>query len=604
MALSGDGVEATEIYSKKIIDALNEQAIAPSELPAWFQSGGVSSDFYAPRFSLELESIAVPEYDAGYILVIGNWHPDISPGGTCFLAVEKAGRFTLFNIYSNFSDFGFNPGLGGSLDCSAKDATDDGVDEIIVDHWVGGRVGNMEMHIFDTSSLPPRALPFTPARNEYLTPDGFDWELLRSDDFKIHTYTEFGICDLYRTGNFRWNGEWFELTQGRIDFNLAIRNQQTFYYGCGWDISSLGDEMNIKDMISIVDDGINSLSPRSYDMPEQFDEIRLLNGVYHAFNGESEIARSVFTNIVNSPTTPDSVWVQPAMNALDIYRSQNDLYKVCSAIDICVDYFTREMGGPNPPGCANMNICDYGQAMQATISTAFPESPLEKVIENLKSVGVNIITYGWHDFDQDNRAELWFTVRHPHPRHLYADPYELWIAGQYEQGVKLLFVDEIPNLKVSYKMVDEEVGRVLTDYGYGKTVELVHHPDTGEPYITVRDLIVAEPVDQRVALFLELRQMILAGKDPEMIYNSLSAMDDQYTKCPLSGLYWDKYSANPPPGWREYDAYDCATFYYTVAFAAEMTGKNQEAVRRYYFVWAKYPDSPFATLAQWKLMEK
>ena len=228
--------------------------------------------------------------------------------------------------------------------------------------------------------------------------------------------------------------------------------------------------------------------------------------------------------------------------------------------------------------------------MQATISTAFPESPLEKVIENLKSVGVNIITYGWHDFDQDNRAELWFTVRHPHPRHLYADPYELWIAGQYEQGVKLLFVDELPNLKVSYRMVDGKTGRILTDYGYGKTIELVHHPDTGEPYVTVRDQVVTEPVDQRVTVFLELRQMILAGKDPEMIYNSLSVIDDQFSKCPFTVRYWDDNYLIPQ--WEEYDAYDCATFYYTVAFAAELAGKDQEAVRRYYSVWAEYPDSP------------
>ncbi|MGB8251752.1 MAG: hypothetical protein WCF08_00940, partial [Anaerolineaceae bacterium] len=338
---------------------------------------------------------------------------------------------------------------------------------------------------------------------------------------------------------------------------------------------------------------------------EMYDELRILKGVYSAFLGDKASAQSVFTDLVASPTIPESPWIEAAQDALTAYQSQNDLYRMCSAIDVCVDYFTLEMGGPDVPSCVYRNICDYGQAMQATISTAFPTSPLAKVIENLKSVGVNIITYGWRDFDLNNQAELWFTVRHPHSRYFYADPYEeFWIAGQYEQGVKLLLVDELPSLNVPFKTVGEDTGRILTDYGYGKTIELVHHPYTGEPFITVWDPIITEPVDQRVSLFLDLRQMVYEGKDPEVIYNSLSEMDDQFTKCPLTGLYWDEYSANPPPGWREYDAYDCATFYYTVAFAAELADKDQEAVRRYYSVWVEYPDSPFAILVQGKLVEK
>ena len=326
--------------------------------PTWFQSGEFSTEpeIFTPPFSLELEPITVPEYDAGYIIIIGNWSPDYSPGGACLLAVEKAEHFTLYKIYDNFSDSGFYPGMGGSLDCFAKDATEDGVDEIIVDHWVGGRVGYMEVHIFDTSALPPKALPFTPARNDYLSPDGFDWDLFRSDDFKIHAYTEFGLCDFYKAEDYQWNGKWFEVSKTQIDYRLTFDVNQKIDFNCGNDISSMGNELTSQDMISIADQAVISLSPGVFDLPQKHDELSILKGIYHAFIGDRDTAQSVFNEIVNLPTTPDSPWIPAAQNALAVYKGQADLYKMCSAIDICVDYFTQFMGDPD---LAELYLSEY-----------------------------------------------------------------------------------------------------------------------------------------------------------------------------------------------------------------------------------------------------
>jgi hypothetical protein len=47
--------------------------------------------------------------------------------------------------------------------------------------------------------------------------------------------------------------------------------------------------------------------------------------------------------------------------------------------------------------------------------------------------------------------------------------------------------------------------------------------------------------------------------------------------------------------------YDCAAIYYTLAFSAELAGKDTDAVKRYYAVWSVYPDSPFAMLTRLKL---
>ena len=72
-------------------------------------------------------------------------------------------------------------------------------------------------------------------------------------------------------------------------------------------------------------------------------------------------------------------------------------------------------------------------------------------------------------------------------------------------------------------------------------------------------------------------------------------IDRQYKNCPF------KYDNTQPLSSVYDDYYDCGAFYTTLAFAAELAGKDDEAVKRYYGVWSVYPDSPFALLAREKL---
>ena len=167
-----------------------------------------------------------------------------------------------------------------------------------------------------------------------------------------------------------------------------------------------------------------------------------------------------------------------------------------------------------------------------------------------------------------------------------------------------MLVDELRSTDVHFNFTAGESGKTLIDYDHGKTLEIIRHPDTEEPFIVVREPVVTEPVEGRISRYKELRKMLYEGNDPVMVYNHLSAMDAQFARCPFTVRYWEENSVTPPPGWREYDAYDCATFYYTVAFAAELAGEQREAVRRYHSLWSMYPDSPFAILAQHKLVDK
>ncbi|MBN2676933.1 MAG: hypothetical protein JXR32_02590, partial [Anaerolineaceae bacterium] len=596
MTLSGDAELAIRIYADRLGTALNAQGLSFGELPDWFKSGEAVSSIFSPEYTLMIEPITIPGHDSNFIVSIGHINDVETPGISCYLVMKEANQVKVDIIYNGYPTFGYFAMLRNNGFCYPKDVTGDGVDEIIVEQAGGGRLSSATLKVIDISTSPYTSLAFYNGQEEFI----YDWIediSLENGKYYINISKEYGLCDLTRNESLLWNGAWFELSSGSVLFSRSTD------YSCQSDITLFGNDLPVQDTLSVVSDALHAYRPQQYDLSQKYDELRILKGVYQAFSGDIEAARMSFINIVESATTPESIWIQAAQNAYDAYQSQDDLYRMCSAIDVCVDYFTFQMGGPDVPPCVYRNICDYGQSIRAALDTAFPTSPLDMVIDNLKSIGVNIIHYGWRDFDLDNQAEIWFLTRYPHTGFYGRVWYQLWIAGQYSEGVKVLLVDdEIIMSSVVFKVVPGSEGRVITDYGHGKTIELVRHPDTGEPLITVRTIDAQEPVDERVSRFKELRKMLYEGNDPVMVYKQLAVMDDQFTKCPFSVRYWDDLLVEPD--WRVRDEHDCATFYFTVAFAAELAGQENEAVRRYHAVWAQYPDSPFALLAQHKLVDK
>jgi hypothetical protein len=600
MSLAGEGDEATELYRQKMHAALTWDKIAPEDLPTWFKSGEFVSGYLAPNYTLELDPLEVPGYDSGHIVNLGKLHNINTPGGSCYLIVEKDDVFSTYTIHSGFPPFYYFFMMRNPLSCYAQDVTDDGIDEIIVDQYYGGHVGGTTINVYDTHSMPPKLMPFGPQQSAELT--AWNGYLHNFPEYQGKTQIQFdhpfGTCEVDGITYYQWNGAWFEVSKGSIE---VFQSPRTDYglLNCHDRIIRFSEGLDPQDGILIMDQTLRAYTPFAKDSVEVLDALKIMKGLFAAYSGDEVSARSAFAEAVNAPNKPGGVLVEPASKFLDAYQEPDDLYRACSLLTACVDYFAVFIGGPDAPTCITFPLCNYELALSSLASIAPADTPPSQVVAYLKSNGVNIPNWGWYDFDGDDQAEVWFTVRHPNR----VIP-ELWVAGQYPQGIKTMLVDELTSTDVHFKHITEETGKTLTGYEHGKTIEMVRHPDTKEPFIVVREPVVTEPVDGKSSRFKELRKMLYEGNDPVLIYNQLAAMDTQYTRCPFTVRYWDEMSATPPPGWREYDAYDCATFYYTVAFAAELAGQEREAVRRYHAVWAQFPDSPFAILAQHKLVDK
>ena len=325
-----------------------------------------------------------------------------------------------------------------------------------------------------------------------------------------------------------------------------------------------------------------------------------MKGLFAAYSGDHITARSTLAEAVNAPSKPGSVWVKPASKFLDAYQKPADLYQACSLLTACVDYFAVFIGGPDAPTCITFPLCNYELALSSLASTAPADTQLSQVIAYLKSNGVNIPNWGWYDFDGDDQSEVWFTVRHPKR----VTP-ELWVAGQYPQGIKAMRVDELTSTDVHFNPVAGETGKILTDYNHGKTIEMVRHPETKEPFIVVREPVITEPVDDRISRFEELRKMLYEGTDPVLIYNQLAAMDDQFTRCPFTIRYWDDNECRHHPEDGENTmpmiVPPSTTRWHSPRNWPVSSAKRSVVITRSGSV---YPDSPFAILAQYKLVDK
>ena len=586
MALSGDGDEATQIYADLIASALNGQEIEPLELPDWFQTGELNPGYFTQSFLLEIDPIQIPGYDASYIVTIGRPDDIDGPGGTCVLVVESTDQYASYVIHNGFPDFGFFATLRNPMGCFAKDVTDDGVDEIIFDQYTGGHVGTTTIAIYDVTSLPPKVMPFKPRQDPNLSV----WGGRIADYVQVNGKTQIqieeplGFCGIYAISDYQWNGKWFEIAGGWVDFSHSPDLSDDSLYQCSGQITKYASSVDAEAAVSIFDEAFQMYLPQIQSQLGMLEEFRVSEGLSSAFAGDTELARSVFEGIAYSPTISTSVWIQPALDFLESYQTPGDLYRACSRVNICAPYYDQYIDGG---GCVNIRMCDYHTALQTTVSTTFASSPLTQIVENLASVGVQISSSGQFDFDGDDQDEVWLTVIQPNETES-----ELWIASEYSQGVEALFVDDLSGQIVSNEQFTHNLNNRLTSFGIGKTIEIVRHPTTGEPFVIVRDTESAGPVYQALAQFRGLRQSLYNGGSPELIYVRLLNLTGEDNSCPFE---------IETEGGTISSVYDCAAFYFTLAFSAELAGYDLDAVGWYYKVWSMYPDSSFAVLARLKL---
>jgi hypothetical protein len=146
---------------------------------------------------------------------------------------------------------------------------------------------------------------------------------------------------------------------------------------------------------------------------------------------------------------------------------------------------------------------------------------------------------------------------------------------------------------MDFQPVKGDNANISIDFGSDQTFEIIRHPNTEEPFLIIDEQEVIDPIRQERALFIELRNMLFDEYDVATIYDRMLEIENKYSECP--------FEIKEEPGSAVYIIYDCASFYYTLGLAAELAGKESEALHYYFDIWRLYPDRPFAELARYKL---
>jgi len=591
MALAGEGYESTEIYADLITDALNQEGISPQDLPGWFQSGEMFPHTITPMFILEIEPITVPGTESGYLLNIGELSNIDTPGSSCVLLVETDGVYKMHIIHNGFPEHGFWIGLRNPGRCFANDVTHDGIAEIIVDQWSGGHVGTGYVSVFDLTSLPPEVMPFSPALNDYLSVwnGGINHDIEKDTNTQLLISALLGDCWEYSLTRYEWNGAWFDVSHGEVVYSDTAYQDEYTTFSCAGHIRQYANGLDYEDAFWIYDGAYTAYLDNFMSSIEMLDEFRVLMGLTSAYQGDYEMARSIFQAISEEPTTTGSIWIEPAQEFLEAYQSPSDLFRACSLLDACAPYYA---GYVVDKECVDIHLCDDQKVVEALITNVYSTYQLEQITGSLRLAGLDIRAEGWYDFDGDASDELWFSVMQPRDA-----TYAFWIVAEYSQGIKpLLVLEELPNEITDPAAIEGSPIEVFEDFDftYVDLFEFVRHPLTDEPFSVVREVAEANLVMQDLERFLSLRDSLYVGSDPGLIYEQLLEIENKPGQCPFELMDDDG---------RIQRVYDCSAFHYTLAFAAELAGMDQEAIERYFHVFYEYPTRPFALLAQAKLVQ-
>lgn len=585
LSLAGASDQASRAYQALILEALNEDRVKIEQLSNWFQAHSSKewSPFTPLIIELLVEAVVTPGFDIGYLVGLAA----MEHGQICLLVLEREGQYDSSIVYSGFLKWGFDPLFRNFVNCFPGDFTNDGFDEILVDHYMGGHMGAADIRIFDLRGLVSIPLGFGP---EELSIEPIGWgdfagieteggeNLITSSDI-------YPNCDLGRYIRYRWNGEWFEFVDMELDFEWAVSDLAYCFPYLSYQL----DQVNPENAITILNEALLHWpdNPDAYLAPGYRDELRVLLGIYHAFAGNVDTSREIFQEIADNPITEDSHWIAPSQSFLELYQTPLDSYRACGALETCSPDLALFLGGPGAPECVAHNPCNPRLALENLVRS-LPAERFQNAISDLDAAGVPLLSSGPFDFDGDGHMEHWLVVRHPGESER-----EFWILADAPEGPKALFVDVVEALQPELVRRSLDPGRSLIQLGSDRSFIFRRHLGTSEPYAVV--LEAEPPPDAQHLLYqayVASRDSLLAGADPESVVNSLL----QILKSPAFQCIYDEetYSSQ---------TIFCDSFFYSLGLAYELAQDEAAAIDTYLQIWREYPDSPYAILARLKLHE-
>lgn len=542
-ARTGDK-RAGELYANLISKELNNKRVTLSDLYAW----GLNKN---PPITIQVIPLEIP---SGYL---SNSLVKVSlgeNGSSYFWLLEKATGFTAYPLATDF-DF-LNPILVNHF---IEDLI--GVGDTVIGIYRSGNPNSTTYtfpRVFNLIGEPPVELPFEPASPPEIGP-GFQgsWSATQTGetgglDF---TATIFPACPVSILHRYQWNGRSFSLDRVEYDLNP---DQDLLAY-CELVVDQTVNIWGLEPAVQFMEELLPQWPPAqnlrggSYP-PDTQDAWRFRLAIYHALLGNREQAIGYSSGIIENPSTANSAWVEPAQNFRSLYQNQRDIYRVCLSTP----------------------YCDPKLAIQSLVKTISPQD-FPQIVDILRDAGVIIRTNGYYDFDNDRLTERWLTIRH-----LPGGPLEFWIFFQLKDQIITRFVDNLETDFVqltTLKPLTEPPIIRLDQEIYFKIERLGLQ---GIPDILKINYKPLFSVD-RMRLDLEnIEENLLSGEDPETIRQELLRIGG-------SPFFTCNFQL-------------CPKYYYLLGLASELAGKERQAVEAYLEIWRRFFDSPYATMARFKLV--
>ena len=568
MTLAGESETAAHIYTEKITSALNSGLTDPAGLETWFHSGELQNTIYTQSYVLRPKPLNLGGQIPGFLIELGRPNHMDTPGSMCLLVIEKDKQFSTSLVYNGFLDV-YQLIIRNSVSCTPRDVTGDGIDEIIVEQYIGGHYGTTTIQVFDVSSLTPTVMPFESVQNLEVWNGGIQDYPIKNGKVHIEITAPIGDlnCDNYYNNFYQWNGKWFELSEKNLHLGTPIGASSITY--------CIDTTLLERDTLNFLEELVQSYRPQSESLGEIFHELVIRQAVANALTYNQAKSRSILTELIKTPIIENSIWIKPVQKFLDIYKKPTDLYRACSLLTACVTYRANDNSG----ACSEITLCNTSDALDAILNSNFTDFPLASLTANLKQIGVEIAGEGTFDFNQDQQPELWFTIPDE-----YGD-FDLWVVMVDSQGKNYPFnlgYYEPVEPEPIFEVETTQAGQQLVGFGEyeGYKVNLEFEPVSGEPKIEWVDddppNELVQTAEQARGDFIDLRNFLLNGGNPSEVYAQLQQFIEKYPECPFEIERTDGSVSS---------FYDCASYKFTLALAAELAGDQNTAIEKYYEVW-------------------
>jgi hypothetical protein len=367
----------------------------------------------------------------------------------------------------------------------------------------------------------------------------------------------FAACPVTVNHSYRWIGNIFSF----LEASYHIEPDLDLLGYCEVVVNHALNVWGLEPTIQLMETLLPSWPPESTTTGGEYpqdalDEWRFRLSLYHGLLGNWAESTGYANTIVSNPASPDSRWITPAAEFLAIYQDQRDIYKACLP----------------------STYCDPGLAFKSLAATITPQE-YPDLINILENSGVTVRSSGYFDFDNDGDSERWVVIRH-NP----GTPLEFWIMKPHETGIYAIFVDTIetdaPRLTYLEPISEPPIVKIDPDI----TFQLVKQGPDQEPVVVMVEQEVIFASD-RTGLELDYLEVTLfTGGDPAYVQQELLILR-------TSPHFTCSYLL-------------CPRFLYLLGLASELANDERAAVNAYLELWREYIDSPYATMARFKLISK